>query len=333
MSAADTAPRGRAHRDDSAERIDRDNLTDQNDPARHTDPANRKVPGQEAPGQEVPAQPVRSIGWPTLRLLRSELRLIFGRRRNLAGLAVLAAVPIVIAVAVRVADPGPGAGGPSFFSLITGNGYFVPLAALAVSLPLLLPVAVATIAGDAIAGEAHSGTLRYLLTVPVGRTRLLLVKYAAVVIFTAVTVLLVAAVGLIAGLSLFGGGPVTLLSGTQAGFAEAALRLLAVCGYLTIALSALAAVGLFVSTLTEQPIGAAIAVIVLAMASFILDSIPQLEWAHPYLLTHWWTSFGDLLREPIYTPDLRLGLLSAVAYIVIGVSAAWARFAGRDVTS
>jgi ABC-2 type transport system permease protein len=282
----------------------------------------------------VPKQVPRSVGWPALRLLRSELWLVFGRRRNWAGLAVLAAVPVVIAVAVRLADPGPGPGdGPSFLGAITGNGYFVPLAALAVSLTLLLPVAVATIAGDSIAGEAHSGTLRYLLAVPVPRTRLLLTKYATVVIFTVAAVLLVAVVGLLVGWALFGGGPVTLLSGDQAGLGEALLRLLAICGYLAAGLVALGAVGVFISTLTEQPIGATIAAVVLTMVSFILDSIPQLEWLHPYLLTHWWTAFGDLLREPIYTGNLRLGLLTAGAYTLVSLSAAWARFGGRDVTS
>lgn len=267
------------------------------------------------------------------RLLRSELWLIFGRRRNWAGLAVLAAVPLVIAVAIWVADPAPDGSGPEFFSSIINNGYFVPLAALTMSLTLFLPIAVATIAGDSVAGEANVGTLRYLLTVPVHRTRLLAVKYAAIAIFAFAAVLLVAVVGLLAGLALFGGGPVTLLPGGQVGFGEALLRLLAVCGYLGLALCALGAVGLFVSTLTEQPIGATIAVVILTITNFILDAIPQLEWLHPYLLTHWWYSFGDLLRDPIFIPDLRLGLLSATAYILVFLTAAWARFAGRDVTS
>jgi ABC-2 type transport system permease protein len=276
-----------------------------------------------------------TVSAPTLstRLLRSELSLIFGRRRNWAGLAVLAAVPLVIAVAIWVADPAPDGSGPEFFTSITNNGFFVPLAALGMSLTLFLPIAVATIAGDTIAGEANVGTLRYLLTVPVHRTRLLAVKYAATAIFAFAATLLVAVVGLLAGLALFGGGPVTLLSGGQVGFAEALLRLAAVCGYLGFALCALGAVGLFVSTLTEQPIGATISVVILTIASFILDAIPQLGWLHPYLLTHWWTAFGDLLREPVYTPDLRQGLLSAAAYIVVFLTAAWARFAGRDITS
>lgn len=268
------------------------------------------------------------------RFLRSELRLIFGRRRNQAGLGVLAAVPIVIAVSVRIANPAPGTGdGPDFFSSITGNGFFVALAALTVSLPLFLPLGVAAIAGDSIAGEANAGTLRYLLTVPVHRTRALAVKYVAIVIFAFAATALVAAVGLVAGLAAFGGGPVTLLSGAQVGLGEGLLRLLAIGTYLAIGFCALGAIGLFVSTLTEQPIGATIAVVILTVASFVLDSIPQLAWLHPYLLTHWWTSFGDLLREPVYLPDLQRGLLSAGAYIAIFWTAAWARFASRDITS
>lgn len=269
-----------------------------------------------------------------LRFFRSELWLIFGRRRNWAGLAVLAAVPIVIAIAVRVANPAEGAdAGPNFFASITSNGFFVALAALGVSLPLFLPLAVSAIAGDAIAGEAHAGTLRYLLAVPVPRTRLLVIKYAAIVLFGFAATALVAAVGLAAGLALFGGGEVTLLSGATVGFGQGLLRLLAVCAYLAVGLAALGAVGLFVSTLTEQPIGATITVVIFTITNHILYAIPQLEWLHPYLLTRWWLAFADLLREPIYTEAVGNGLVSAGAYILIFWTAAWARFASRDVTS
>lgn len=269
-----------------------------------------------------------------LRFVRSELWLIFGRRRNWAGLAILAAIPIIIAVIIWISDPAPGtAEGPSFLASIVTNGYFVPLTALTISLPLFLPLAVATISGDSIAGEANVGTLRYLLTVPVQRTRLLLVKYVAIVVFAFTAVGLVAAVGLLIGLALFGGGPVTLLGGEQIGFGEAMLRLLAICGYIAVGLCAVGAIGLFASTLTEQPIGAAITILAVTTGSFILDSIEQLGWLHPYLPTHYWLAFGDLLRDPIYAGAVRPGLLSAGAYIVIFCAAAWARFSNRDVTS
>jgi ABC-2 type transport system permease protein len=273
------------------------------------------------------------------RLLRSELWLIFGRRRNWAGLAVLAAVPILIAVAVKVSPPGGGGGGggggdgPNFFSSITSNGLFVALAALTVELPLFLPLAVAAIAGDAIAGEANLGTLRYLLTVPVNRTRMLAVKYTAIVIFAAAAVLLVAGVGTVMGLILFGGGPATMLSGTELPFSESVVRLLGVCAYITIGLAALGAIGLFVSTLAEQPIGVTIAVVMVNVLSFVLDSIPQLSWLHPYLFTHYWLNFGDLLRTPVEWSNLQQGALAAAAYAVIFWTAAWARFSNRDVTS
>jgi ABC-2 type transport system permease protein len=159
------------------------------------------------------------------------------------------------------------------------------------------------------------------------------VKCAAVVIFSFVAVTWMALVGVLTGLVLFGGGPVTLLSGEQVPLGEGLLRLLAICAYLGVALSALGALGVFVSTLTEQPIGATIAVVTLTVGSFILDSIPQLGWLHPYLFSHWWMSFGDLLRDPVPTDALWSGARSAAAYTVIFLAAAWARFGGRDVTS
>jgi ABC-2 type transport system permease protein len=284
----------------------------------------------EAPGAIVRLTPRRF----STRFFRSELMLIFGRRRNWAGLAVLAAVPLIIAVATKIWPPSGGGGeGGGFFDEITGNGLFVALAALTVELPLFLPLAVAAIAGDSVAGEANLGTLRYLLPVPVHRTRLLVVKYAAIVTFAFAATLLVAGVGAGSGLVLFGGGDVLLLSGTEASFGAGLLRLLGVCAYIAIGLSALGAVGLFVSTLTEQPIGATIATMIFVVLSFILDQIPRLDWLHPYLLTHNWLAFGELLRDPVVFDGVRPGLVSAGAYIVIFLSAAWARFAGKDVSS
>src|SRR4029453_1641747 len=95
------------------------------------------------------------------RFFRSELWLIFGRRRNWAGLAVLASVPIIIAVSVKLSPPGgeAGGGGPGFLNSSTQTGLFVALAALGLELPLFLPLAVAAISADSIAGEANLGTL------------------------------------------------------------------------------------------------------------------------------------------------------------------------------
>ncbi len=266
------------------------------------------------------------------RFLRSELKIIFGRRRNIAGLGVLAVVPVILAVSVRVSAPGQD-GGPDFISSITGNGLFVAFGALALELPLFLPLAVSAIAGDSVAGEANLGTLRYLLAIPAGRTRLLVIKYAAIVIFALAATLLVALVGSIMGLALFGGGDMTLLSGTQTSLTDGAWRLVLSSLYLAAQFSALGAIGLFVSTLTEQPIGATIAIVLVNVMMFILDSISQLDWLHPWLLTHWWTAFGDLLRDPMATESIQRGLLTASVYAGVFWLAAWARLSTKDISS
>jgi ABC-2 type transport system permease protein len=276
----------------------------------------------------VAARPARV----SARFLLSELRLIFRRRRNQAGLAVLAAVPILVSVAVKVSSPH-GNDGPDFFSSITQNGLFVALASLTLELGLFLPLAVAAISGDAVAGEANTGTLRYLLTVPVQRARLLRVKYAAIALFSLAATLTVTVTGIVMGLALFGGGSMTLLSGTTIGFWDGLGRVLLAACYLAVCFASLGAVGLFVSTLTEQPIGATIAIVIFSTASFIADSIPQISWSHPFLITHNWLAFGDLLRDPMRWTDVLHGLYVAAAYGIVFWLAAWARFTTKDVTS
>ncbi|MGD9754520.1 MAG: ABC transporter permease, partial [Acidimicrobiia bacterium] len=135
-------------------------------------------------------------------MLRNELATLFRRRRTQAMLAALAVVPVLISVVVRVTG-GPGGGeGPQFLSQVTHNGVFAVLAGLTVTLPFFLPMAVTVVAGDAIAGEAGLGTLRYLLVRPAGRGRLLATKAVAVVAFCLAATATVAAAGLLAGVAL-----------------------------------------------------------------------------------------------------------------------------------
>ena len=278
---------------------------------------------------QVRTRPVSGWAW---RFFWSEMRLIAGRRRNQAGLAVLAAVPIVIAFAVKASAPKPGRG-PDFLTNISSNGIFVALTALTAEIAMFLPLAVAMLCGDAIAGEANQGTLRYLLTVPVTRTRLVFVKYAALVVGALWGVTLVAVTGVLIGAALFGVGPMTTLSGTQLDFVPALGRLALVVLYLTACLASLAALGLFVSTLTEQPMAATITVMIVVILSWVLDGVPQVAWLHPWLIVHEWMSFGDLLRDPLTLDSAGRGLWVALGYAVVFLAAAWARLSGKDITS
>jgi ABC-2 type transport system permease protein len=272
------------------------------------------------------------------RFFRSELRLVFRRRRNQLLLAVAAVFPVVIGIALRLAAPHPGgnnANGPagSFFNSLAGNGVFLTFIALSSLLILILPVVVAVVAGDSIAGEAGLGTLRYLLTVPAGRSRLLATKFGVIVTFGLAATFVVAAVALVTGAALFPIGPVTLLSGTTVSLADGLLRLVFVTLYVTAAMAALGAIGLAISTLTEHAIGAIAALMIIVVASEVVDQVPQLAAAGPYLPTHWWLSFDSLLRVPVDTSTLLKGLFSFAVYVVLAGSIAWARFTTADVTS
>jgi len=267
--------------------------------------------------------------------MRSELAVLLRRRRNQALLAVLASLPVVIAAAVKSTShqAGQDNDGGSLFASITDNGLFVAYASLQAVMNLFLPIAVSVVAGDAIAGEANAGTLRYLLTVPVGRTRLLVVKYLSSVIWCYLCAAVIAAVGVLAGVAFFGGGNVTLLSGTSVTFTEGVVRLGWIVAYLGLMLAVIAAIGLFISTLTEVPVAAMAATLVLVILSEVLDVVPALHSLHPWLFSHYWSQFADLLRDPIPTEALQHGCAVAVAYIAVFWSAAWVRFGGRDITS
>ncbi|MGO4144259.1 ABC transporter permease [Paenarthrobacter sp. YAF11_1] len=279
----------------------------------------------------TPAAVRPGIGW---ALLGSELTVLFRRLRTWAMLIALAVVPLLIAVAVKLSSrPATPGRGPLFLDRITQNGLFVAVTALVVCVPLFLPLTVGVVAGDTIAGEANIGTLRYLLLAPAGRIRLLLVKYAGAVTFCFAATATVAASGALAGVVLFPVGPVTLLSGDTITVGESALRSLLIAGYITVSLLGLSAIGLLISTFTDVPVGAMAATIVLSVVSQVLDNLPQLEWLHPWLFSHHWLGFADLLRQPISWTSFGDNALLQAGYIAVCGALAYAKFSSKDVLS
>jgi ABC-2 type transport system permease protein len=278
----------------------------------------------------------------TLGLFRSELTTTFRRWRTIALLGVLAAVPVLIGIAIKIETSdggsvggggGGGGQGPAFISQITNNGLFLVFAALAATLPVFLPMAIGVIAGDAIAGEANSGTLRYLLVAPAGRSRLLLAKYATACAFCLVATLAVAVSALAVGALLFPLGEVTTISGTRISFGEGLARAGLVAVVVAASLIGIAALGLFVSTLTGSGIAAMATTIGLLITVQILDTIPQLHAIQPYLFSHYWLSFADLMREPLYWDEVMKNLGLQAVYAAVFGAAAWARFTTKDVTA
>lgn len=269
-------------------------------------------------------------------MIAVELRKMFRRPRTWATIGVLTALPILVAVLLVLTDLAPRPGeGPPFLSAVLRNGALYPLAALAIVLPLFLPIAVAVVAGDSVAGEAQAGTLRYLLARPAGRTRLLVAKLVAVLAFVLVTVVVVAAVGYVLGATLFEAQPTvgTSVSGTSLTAQELGGRTVLAIGYVAVSMLGVAAVALFFSTLTDSPLGAtmgALAVLVTSSLLFTLDAASPIA---PYLPTRYWLAFVDFFRDPILWRDIVRGLALQGVYVGVLLAAAWANFTTKDVTS
>lgn len=267
------------------------------------------------------------------RLVISELGMTFRRRRNLALLAAIALAPLAIGVAVRVSAPPPGSDGPQFLNQITTNGLFLVFTALTISVPLLIPLLVGVVAGDSVAGEAGTGTLRYLLVVPVTRSRLLAAKSISVLAYVIAAILAVTVVGTLAGAGLFGLHGPTLLSGSTISLAAGFARTAEMAGYIILSLTGFVAIGMFLTTLTEVPIAAMAATLGVAILASVLDSVPQLGSFRGLLFTHHWTAFTDILSQQVDWASLWHYLLLQVAYVAIFGAAAWARFTTQDITS
>jgi ABC-2 type transport system permease protein len=265
---------------------------------------------------------------------RVELTKAARRWRTLLLAAAFGGIPVVIALAVNVSPPaGAGEDAPPFLEQIIRNGLFAPLTGLAVVQPFFLPLATGLFAGDAIAGEAQGGTLRYLLVRPIPRTRLVVSKYLASMTLLASLLLWVIVCGLVAGGIIFGIGDLPTLSGTTLSVADAVLRILASALYMLLAVSGVASIGIFISTLTDSAAGASVATVILAIASQILDNLPSLDSIHRYLPTHGWLAFTDLFRFPVEWSAIRGGLLVSAAYSLVFLATALTVFRRRDVTS
>ena len=282
-------------------------------------------------------------------MIRVELVKLARRPRTWASIMLLCGLPVVVAVFVAVTHLAPPPGqGPALLSAVLSSGQLYPAAALAIVLPVFLPVAVAVVGGDAIAGEASAGTLRYLLARPVGRTRLLIAKLVALVAYTLAAVVLVAVTAYVTGVLLFGsqpvaatpGGPTTsnisavaTLSGTAMSPADIALRTLGAISFIAVSMLGVGAIALFLSTVSDSALGAALGALAALITSAALVALNSAEAVSPYLPTRYWLAWVDFFRDPIVWHNLARGYAVQAAYVAVFLAAAWAHFATKDITS
>lgn len=218
-------------------------------------------------------------------LLKIELLKIFKRPRTYIAFGAIAAIVFLFQLALKF-------DGKSYIDLLLGNlngsfefsdefkskllnGYlicFVILTALLIQMPLL----VALIAGDSIAGEANMGTLRLSLTKPVSRTQYVLIKFLASVIYTVVLLIWMAILALFGSMLIFGTNDMVVLRSTgidQIPAADVLWRYVAAFGYAAVALTTVAALAFLMSVFAENSIGPIIATMSIVIVFTILSEM------------------------------------------------------------
>jgi ABC-2 type transport system permease protein len=297
-------------------------------------------------------------------MMTVELYKLFARARTWISVVLICALPLLVAVFVAATHLAPPPGqGSAFLSAVLSDGKLYPAAALALVLPVFLPVSVAVVAGDSIAGEAANGTLRYLLVRPVSRTRLLVSKLFAITTFVLFAVLAVTVTSYLIGVFLLGpgapaavaqpggagtggivsggaptagvqaGSSVTSLSGAPLTLLQLAERVTWAVGFITVSMLGVAAIALFLSTVADSALGAAIGALAVLVASEVLVTLNSASVIQPYLPTRYWLAWIDFFRQPIFWRDIQRGFAIQAVYVAVFLAAAWANLATKDVTA
>lgn len=294
-------------------------------------------------------------------LLQIELYKISKRPRTYIAFAAITAIVIIFQFAFK-------ADGKSYVDLMLQsvqdsfeldkikaiNGYFMCYIILN-TLLIQVPVLVALIAGDAISGEANMGTLRLILTKPVSRTQIILVKFAASVIFTITLLVWMAVMALFVSLLIFGVDDMLIfrVKGEESQILQITSddimwRFFAAFGYAAVALTVIAALALLLSIFAENSIGPIIATVCIVIICTVISSInvPIIDRnVRPWLFTSYmvgWKGFfyigttteGQPIRGSLENwPAIRNSLYILLAHIFIFVTVAVFVFKRKDILS
>ncbi|GHJ46360.1 ABC transporter permease [Catellatospora sp. TT07R-123] len=260
------------------------------------------------------------------------------RRRTQLALGFMVLLPVILLIAFELgsgADDGRNGRG-QFSQLVdvaVAGGLNFALFTVFVSASFLLVVVVALFHGDTVASEASWGSLRYLLAVPVPRARLLGIKLAVALSYSALAILLLLGTALALGTLRYGWHPLQSGIAAEVPAGEGVLRLLAIAGYLGLTLLVVAGLAFLLSVLTDAPLGAVGGAVLLYIVSSILDQITALGTLRNLLPTHFAQAYLGLLTTPMQFDDVIKGAISAISYAAIFCALAFWRFSRKDVVS
>jgi ABC-2 type transport system permease protein len=284
--------------------------------------------GQLSARHGAPFDPSR-----TLRLRVEFVRQLRRRRTQVVALIVVA-LPIIIALAFQVGGaPSDTANRAALVSTATIGGANFALFTEYASVGFLLVVIVAMFCGDTIASEASWSSLRYLLAMPVRRSRLLRQKLIVALVFAFAVNVLLPAWAFIVGGVFFGWAPAQSPVGGTFDLKTSIERLAIVVVYAAVQSLVVAALAFLFSVLTDAPLGAVGGAVMVAVISNILDTITALDPYRRYLPTHFQYSWLDALGPNVVWGDMIRGTGLSLIYAAILFALAWWRFERKDITS
>ncbi|WP_433213629.1 ABC transporter permease [Dactylosporangium sp. CS-047395] len=287
----------------------------------------------EVVGGAVGYRPNRTLS------LWTEIKRQGSRRRTQMALAFMVLLPLIILTAFQLDSNGgddEGGGGGEFSrlsDLATSGGPNFTLFTLLVSAGFLLVVVVALFHGDTVASEASWGSLRYLLAMPVPRSRLLAIKLAVSLLYSLAAIVTLVVTALVAGTLRYGWSPLSAPIGGEIPAGTSLVRLAEIVGYLCITLLVVASLAFLLSVSTDAPLGAVGGAVLLQILSNILDQITALGNLRTVLPTHYADAWLGLLSSPMQTDDLVKGAIASLTYATVFFSLAWWRFLRKDVVS
>jgi ABC-2 type transport system permease protein len=240
-------------------------------------------------------------------------------------LIVLGALPIIVRLAFLIG----GAGGPSdgrtdLAAFAQASGTTFTAFILVITAGFLLTLVVALLFGDMIAGEASRSTLKYLLTIPVGRMRLLFVKVLVSATVLVAGIVLLTLVSLLIGTISYGPGGIQIPVGPQLDPGESLVRIVAAVALICLHLSWAASLGALLTVCTDAPLAAAAGVVVTSIVSSILERIPDLGNVRSFLPTYNTDAFRQFFAARIDFGPIADSVLSALVYsLIFTVAAVW----------
>ena len=296
-----------------------------------------------------------------LNLLQIELYKISRRSRTYIAFAAITAIVLIFQFAFK-------ADGKSYMNLMLQsvqdsfeidkskaiNGYFMCYIILN-TLLIQVPILVALISGDAISGEANMGTLRLMLTKPVSRTQIILVKFTASVIYTVMLLIWMALMALFLSLFIFGADDMLIfrVKGDESQILQITKddimwRYFAAFGYAAVALTVIAALAMLLSIFAENSIGPIIATVCIVIVCTVISNInvPIIDKnVKPWLFTSYlvgWKGFfyigttadGEPIKGSLENwPAIRNSLCILLAHIFLLVGASIVIFRRKDILS